>query len=83
MPSEGATRISGGKLFQRRGATAEKARFLFFSFWASLGVSLLSLTSWLAQVTRIDLGEHQHFEVDAESDVINSHPHGGPDSWAP
>ena len=43
-------------MFQRRGATSEKARFLVFSFWASLGVRLLSLTSWLARVIRVDLG---------------------------
>ena len=28
--SEGARQISGGKLFQSRGAAAEKAQFLFF-----------------------------------------------------
>ena len=30
MPREGAMRISGGRLFQRRGATAKKVRFLVF-----------------------------------------------------
>ena len=60
IPSEGAARISGSRLFQRRGATAEKARFLVFSFRASLGVRLLSLTSWLVRVTWVDLGGSRH-----------------------
>ena len=48
--------MSGGRLFQRRGATAEKARFLVFSFQASLGVRLLSRPSRLNRVIRGDLG---------------------------
>ena len=45
VPSVGAWRISGGRLFQSRGATAKKARLRVFSLQASLGVRLLSLTS--------------------------------------
>ena len=55
VPSEGAAQISGGRLFQSRGATAEKAQFLVLYFRASLGVRLLSLTSWLAWVTQVEL----------------------------
>ena len=40
--SEGARQICTGKLFQRQGATAEKARILVFPHWASLGVRILS-----------------------------------------
>ena len=44
IPSKGAMRISKGRLFQRQGATAEKAQFLALSLRASLGVRLLSRT---------------------------------------
>ena len=37
-PSKGTRHISRGKMFQRWGATTEKARFLDLSFRASLGV---------------------------------------------
>ena len=52
--SEGARRISAGKLFQRQGATAEKARFLVFSHWASLGVRPLSCLAGLERVIRVE-----------------------------
>ena len=60
MPSVGAARIAGGRLFQRRGTTAEKALFRVLSFRASLGFRLLSLTSRLVRVIRIDLGGSRH-----------------------
>ena len=41
-------------MFQRRGATAEKARFRVLSFQGSQGVRLLNLTSWLMRVIRVD-----------------------------
>ena len=49
-PSEGARQISEGRLFQRRGTTAEKARFLVLSLRASLGVRPLNHPSWLWRV---------------------------------
>lgn len=41
-----AGRISGGGLFQKWGATSEKAPLLAFSFWAPLGVHLLNGPAW-------------------------------------
>ena len=64
VPSVGAARIAGGRLFQRRGATAEKALFRVRSFRAFLSVRLLSLTSWLEQVIRAD-----HHEDDDDWNV--------------
>ena len=42
-PSEGASRISFGRVFHSWGATAEKAQFLVFSFRASLSVRPLRM----------------------------------------
>ena len=57
-PREGARQMSGGRLFKRRGAIAEKAQFLVLSFQASLSVRPLSHPSWLEQV--VDLGGRRH-----------------------
>ena len=40
--SKGARQISTGKWFQKQGVTAEKAQFLVFPHWASLGIRPLS-----------------------------------------
>ena len=56
-PREGARRISTGKLFQRRGATAEKALLLVLSFRTYLSVGSLRRPAWLEQVTLAELGD--------------------------
>ena len=42
-PSEGARQISEGRMFQRQGATTEKAQFLVFCFRASLNLLMVAV----------------------------------------
>ena len=55
--SEGGRRITDGRLFQSRGATAEKARFLVLSFQASLGIRPLNHPSWLWRVIQVKVSD--------------------------